>query len=134
MNTFTHCLLYILSNINIFHFNVNFFETGDETDDEFENSQAATRSKSRFEIKLPLKPPFTDNGFVDNRWLVYILKLIMSERILVDTFSFVTSLGNAPDQHWHNDVSGLFTNGECLSEGAAREWSTVVIVILVFIS
>merc|ERR1719345_34678 len=83
---------------------------GDETDDEFESSQAATRSKSRFEIKLPLKPPFTDNGFVDNRWLVYILKLIMSERILVDTFSFVTSLGNAPDQHWHNDVNGLFTN------------------------
>ena len=58
----------------------------------------------------------------------------MSERILVDTFSFVTSLGNAPDQHWHNDVSGLFTNGECLSEGAAREWSTVVIVIVIFMT
>jgi hypothetical protein len=83
---------------------------GDDEDDEFENSQAATRSKSRFEIKLPLSPPFTDNGFVDNRWLVYILKLIMSDRILIDTFSFVTSLGHAPEQHWHNDVSGLFTS------------------------
>ena len=83
---------------------------GDDDDDEFENSKAATRSKSRFEIKLPLAVPFTSNGFADNRWLVYVLKLIMSEKILIDTFSFVTSLSGAPDQHWHNDVSGLFTS------------------------
>jgi hypothetical protein len=83
---------------------------GNDEDDEFENSKAATRSKSRFEIKLPLKEPFINNNFVDNRWLVYILKLIMSDRILIDTFSFVTSLSGAPEQHWHNDVSGLFTS------------------------
>jgi hypothetical protein len=83
---------------------------GDDEDDEFENSKAATRSKARFEIKLPLVEPFVNDNFVDNRWLVFVLKLIMSERILIDTFSFVTSLSGAPAQHWHNDVSGLFTS------------------------
>ena len=77
----------------------------------FENAAAATRSKGRFEIKLPMKAPFTSPGFSDNHFLLHAMKVaLLGDRLLIDTFSFVTSMAGAPDQHWHNDVPGLFTD------------------------
>lgn len=77
----------------------------------FENDAAASRSKGRFEIKLPMKAPFISPGFSDNHFLIHAMKIaLLGDRLLIDTFSFVTSMGGAPDQHWHNDVPGLFTS------------------------
>eukprot|EP00946_MAST-07B_sp_MAST-7B-sp1_P004998 g4998.t1 len=77
----------------------------------FENDAAASRSKGRFEIKLPMKPPFISPGFSDNHFMIHAMKIaLLGDRILIDTFSFVTSMSGAPDQHWHNDVPGLFTS------------------------
>jgi hypothetical protein len=77
----------------------------------FENDAAASRSKGRFEIKLPMKAPFISPGFSDNHFLIHAMKIAMlGDRLLIDTFSFVTSMGGAPDQHWHNDVPGIFTS------------------------
>merc|ERR1711871_208110 len=76
-------------------------------EESFENADAASRSTDRFEIKFPLREPFTNANFVGNDLVVYLSLLFMSDRVEMDTFSFVTSLAGAPDQHWHADVSHL---------------------------
>ena len=58
----------------------------------FENDAAASRSKGRFEIKLS-KPPFISPSFSDNHFMIHAMKIaLLGDRILIDTFSFVTSM------------------------------------------
>ena len=72
--------------------------------------ERATVSPGRYEIKMPTKAPFTSPGFGDNHFLLHVMKIVMlGERLLIDTFSFITSVAGAPDQDWHVDVTGLFT-------------------------
>lgn len=72
--------------------------------------ERATVSPGRYEIKLPAKSPFTSPGFSDNHFLLHAMKLAMlGERLLIDTFSFIASVAGAPDQDWHVDVTGPFT-------------------------
>lgn len=75
-----------------------------------ENStDSARRSSGRWELRNPLRAPFTDSAFVANRAVLSVATAVLkSARIEIDTFSSVTSLGRTPRQHWHNDVGELF--------------------------
>lgn len=80
----------------------------------WEHPEYAKRNKDRFEHKLPFRPPFTDPGYADNRWVLYIARLILTDDTTLDTFSFVTSLPGAPSGHLHKDVPSLFQNNRNL--------------------
>lgn len=43
-------------------------------------TDAASRSDKRYEVKFPLKAPFTDPGFVTNRFLLGFAKCMLSSR------------------------------------------------------
>ena len=75
-----------------------------------ENStDSARRSAGRWELRNPLRAPFTNGAFVTNRAVLSVATAVLkSSRIEIDTFSSVTSLGRTPRQHWHNDVGELF--------------------------
>ena len=75
-----------------------------------ENStDSARRSSGRWELRNPLRAPFTDGAFVANRAVLSVATAVLkSARVEIDTFSSVTSLGRTPRQHWHNDVGELF--------------------------
>ncbi len=70
---------------------------------------AAERSKLRFEVKLPLAPPYIDEALTSSEPIVSLLKNVLrSDRLELDTFSYVVSMPGAPKQHWHNDAGPLF--------------------------
>ncbi|EGD83458.1 hypothetical protein PTSG_04065 [Salpingoeca rosetta] len=71
-------------------------------------TDAAERSTDRYEVKFPLRYPYTDDAFTANRVIIAAAKLVMNNKIEIDTFSTVTSLPNAPVQPWHGDVGPLF--------------------------
>eukprot|EP00035_Acanthoeca_spectabilis_P033235 m.22517 g.22517 ORF g.22517 m.22517 type:complete len:529 (+) comp5824_c0_seq1:188-1774(+) len=73
-----------------------------------EERDMAERGIRRFEIKLPLGPPYLDVGFVANRMMLSAVKSQLSTKIELDTFSCVVSLPQAPNQDWHSDVAELF--------------------------
>eukprot|EP00045_Choanoeca_perplexa_P011128 m.116587 g.116587 ORF g.116587 m.116587 type:complete len:187 (+) comp15521_c0_seq9:828-1388(+) len=70
---------------------------------------AASRSDDRYEVKFPLTQPYTARDFVSNRIQLSLMKVVVGGRFEIDTFSYVASRPGAPDQHWHADVSQLFS-------------------------
>ena len=70
---------------------------------------AAERSKLRFEVKLPLEPPYLDEALTSSDPVVSLLTTALRSKMLeLDTFSYVVSMAGAPKQHWHNDAGPLF--------------------------
>eukprot|EP00055_Hartaetosiga_balthica_P010548 m.45393 g.45393 ORF g.45393 m.45393 type:complete len:524 (-) comp7217_c0_seq1:140-1711(-) len=71
-------------------------------------TDAASRSEDRYEIKFKVEPPFTYPDVTANRFILFVSKLMLGDRIEIDTLSTVTSLPGAPNQHWHADVGSIF--------------------------
>jgi hypothetical protein len=72
---------------------------------------AAERSKLRFEVKLPLEPPYLDEALTSSEPVLSLVKgALRSGRLELDTFSYVVSVAGAPAQHWHQDVGPLIQN------------------------
>lgn len=77
----------------------------------FESVQAASRGSLRQEVKLPLSLPFTDEALTAPPLLRSLVKLILGERVELDTFSCIDSSPGSKDQAWHNDVPTPTENG-----------------------
>jgi len=72
-------------------------------------TRSGRRSQGRYEVKAPLRKPFTDSAFVAAPFtLPFLQQALGTRRIEVDTLSSVTSLASAPAQHWHRDAGALF--------------------------
>ena len=70
---------------------------------------AAERSKMRFEVKLPLEPPYLDEAITSPGPVVSLLTTVLRSKMLeIDTFSYVVSMAGAPTQRWHDDAGSLF--------------------------
>jgi hypothetical protein len=74
-----------------------------------ENTQFASRSSNRFEVRLPLSEPFTHADFYANRFVLTMAKSVLNNHLELDTFSHITSLPGAVAQQWHSDVGNIFT-------------------------
>ena len=75
----------------------------------FEGTKIASRSDKRYEIKWPLRSPFTDERLVMNPALVSGVKAVLGgDHLELDTFSHVDSLPGAGMQQWHGDVDPIF--------------------------
>ena len=72
------------------------------------SSGTALRSEGRYELRLPLRPPFTAAPLVAPPALLPLARALLARRVEIDTLSIVTSVPGAPDQPWHRDVSHLF--------------------------
>ena len=70
---------------------------------------AAERSKLRFEVKLPLAPPYLDEALTSSEPVLSLVKgALRSRRLELDSFSYVMSMAGASEQHWHSDVDPLY--------------------------
>jgi len=70
---------------------------------------AAERSKLRFEVKLPLEPPYLDEALTSSEPVLSLIKgVLRSGRLELDSFSYVMSMAGASEQHWHTDVDPLY--------------------------
>ena len=77
----------------------------DETSIQTAWTDAAERSKLRFEVKLPLEPPYLDEALTSSEPVLSLLKATLrSGRLELDTFSYVVSVAGAPAQNWHRDA------------------------------
>mmetsp|Transcript_38847 Transcript_38847/g.91420 ORF Transcript_38847/g.91420 Transcript_38847/m.91420 type:complete len:506 (-) Transcript_38847:41-1558(-) len=64
----------------------------------------APRGGSRWEVKLPLRHPFTAPQLTQSPLLVSMVKMLMGYQIELDTFSMIHSDVGSPTQAWHEDV------------------------------
>jgi ectoine hydroxylase-related dioxygenase (phytanoyl-CoA dioxygenase family) len=72
---------------------------------------AAERSKLRFEVKLPMEPPYLDEALTSSEPVLSLAKAALrSGRLELDSLSYVVSMAGAPAQHWHQDVEPLIHN------------------------
>lgn len=70
---------------------------------------ATERSKLRFEVPLPLAPPFLDEALTSSEPVLSLAKgALRSRRLELDAFSYVVSMAGAPAQHWHTNADPLF--------------------------
>ena len=70
---------------------------------------ATERSKLRFEVPLPLAPPYLDEALTSSEPVLSLVKgALRSRRLELDTFSYVVSMAGAPAQHWHTNADPLF--------------------------
>ncbi len=72
---------------------------------------ATERSKLRFEVPLPLEPPYLDEALTSSEPVLSLVKgALRSRRLELDTFSYVVSMAGAPAQHWHTNADPLFVD------------------------
>lgn len=95
---------------------------------------AVERWKKRFEMQVPLTPPFTDKQLAGNPLLLEVVRLMLGPRVEIDTFSQVTALPGAPDQPWHKDVDVLFKEPNAAGFGHHPAVGLVAVVPLVNIT
>ena len=70
---------------------------------------ATERGKLRFEVQLPLAPPYLDEALTSSEPVLSLVKgALRSRRLELDTFSYVVSMAGAPAQHWHTNADPLF--------------------------
>jgi hypothetical protein len=68
-------------------------------------SSMAQRSRGRYELKVPLEEPYTNNDLVANAFIMPVMKAhLKSKKIEMDTLSSVTSNPKTEGQQWHRDV------------------------------
>jgi tetratricopeptide (TPR) repeat protein len=72
---------------------------------------ASQRSPLRHELRAPMEDPYVRADLVLQPLLRPVLLGMLGDRVELDTFSSVTSLPTAPDQHWHRDLPRLFEKG-----------------------
>jgi len=72
---------------------------------------AAQRSKLRFEVPLPLEPPYLDEALTSSEPLLSLVKgALRSRRLELNAFAYVVSMAGAPAQHWQTNADPLFAN------------------------
>ena len=73
--------------------------------------EATERSKLRFEVPLPLEPPYLDEALTSSEPVLSLVKgALRSRQLELNAFSYVVSMAGAPAQHWHTDVDPLFVD------------------------
>jgi hypothetical protein len=73
--------------------------------------EATERSKLRFEVSLPLEPPYLDEALTSSEPVLSLVKgALRSRQLELNAFSYVVSMAGAPAQHWHTDVDPLFVD------------------------
>ena len=74
----------------------------------FEGARIASRGQGRYEIKWPLRKPFTDPKLALNLQLLAMVKAnLVGHSLELDTFSHVDSLPGSHMQDWHQDVDAI---------------------------
>ena len=72
---------------------------------------ATERSKLRFEVPLPLEPPYLDEALTSSEPVLSLVKgALRSRRLELNAFSYVVSMAGAPAQHWQTNADPLFAN------------------------
>lgn len=93
--------------------------------------EVSCRSTGRWEVKVPLRPPWTSEQTIRNPLVTDVLVHAMdSSRLEMDTYSVVTSLSKTPVQHWHRDAGPLFDAPRTGSAAHPRPHGIVVFVPL----
>lgn len=87
---------------------VSHYISGISSPSNINTTYSAKRSDRRYEVHLPLKPPFSSPEVVANDEVLQFIRTVLSERVEIDTMSFVTSLPGASAQHWHVDVDSPY--------------------------
>jgi len=73
-----------------------------------ETDSVGSRSEGRYEVKLPLREPFTDARLTRNAQLLSLVKgAVAGDHLEIDTFSHVDALPGASMQVWHKDVDAV---------------------------
>jgi len=97
-----------------------------------ETDTVASRGTGRYEIKLPLRPPFTDPRLTVNRHLLMLVKgAVAGDHVEIDTFSHVDSLPNSVMQTWHEDVDPIMKHTQVGERLHAPPQGVVVVVPIV---
>ena len=74
-------------------------------------ADATERSKLRFEVPLPLEPPYLDEALTSSEPVLSLVKgALRSRRLELDAFSYVVSMAGAPAQPWQTNADPLFAN------------------------
>ena len=81
----------------------------------FEETKARTdateRPKLRFEVPLPLEPPYLDEALTSSEPVLSLVKgALRSMRLELSAFSYVVSMAGAPAQAWQTNADPLFAN------------------------
>ena len=72
---------------------------------------ATERSKLRFEVPLPLEPPYLDEALTSSEPVLSLVKgALRSRRLELNAFSYVVSMAGAPAQPWQTNADPLFAN------------------------
>ena len=82
----------------------------------------ASRGANRYEVQLPMQPPYTDAGaqIVAHPTLVAVLKLVLrTPQLELDTFSYIESRNGSETQTWHVDAGGVIDTTFVPPPGAA---------------
>lgn len=67
------------------------------------------RSEGRYEIKLPMRPPFTNEALLRAPLVYPLLQNLLGHMIEIDTFGLLTLFPHTPKMHWHRDTAILFS-------------------------
>ena len=95
----------------------------------FEGEKIASRGHGRYEIKWPMREPFTDPRLALNLQLLSVVKAtLVGHSLELDTFSHVDSLPGSSMQDWHQDVDAL---GKRLQVGEALHAAPQGVVVVV---
>jgi hypothetical protein len=99
------------------------------------DAEFAPRGERRFEVKVPMEPPFTDDAFVLRKPVTDLVSAFVGDeratKLEIDTLSSVSSTPSAPHQHWHRDVPNIFNDDAQWQSGSSSPaWGVVVFVPL----
>jgi ectoine hydroxylase-related dioxygenase (phytanoyl-CoA dioxygenase family) len=72
------------------------------------SSHTVVRSPGRVESKIPLTKNPAATSLLSDELLLSVLRMLLSDKIELDTFSVVRALPGAPAQRWHSDVDQVF--------------------------
>jgi len=87
----------------------NHFQQWLENSSEINSTSSDMRSAGRYEIMLPMRPPFTNDALLRAPMVYPLLKKLLGSMIEIDTFGLLTLFPHTPKMHWHRDTDVLFS-------------------------
>merc|ERR1719357_630688 len=75
---------------------------------EINSTSSNMRSEGRYEIMLPMRPPFTNDALLRAPLVWPLLYDLLGPMIEIDTFGLLQLLPHTPRMHWHRDTDFLF--------------------------
>lgn len=96
----------------------NHFNHWMETFSEINSTTYDMRSEGRYEIMLPMEPPFTNEAFLRAPLLYPLLQRLLGTAMEIDTFSSLILFPHTPKMHWHRDTDFLFSKEKKLDQPA----------------